>query len=87
MALNCGDALAKIPVQNSKNDSGRSWVCLEPNTPFRLPYSNGKNERLKRVDKHFQRLQEHENQLAKNLVEVRNPKRPKRIWPCDLRRK
>jgi hypothetical protein len=45
-------------------------------TKFR--YKNGVN---------FQRLQEHENQLAKNLVEVRNPKRLKRIWPCDLRRK
>jgi len=42
-------------------------------------------ERQKRVNKHFQRLQEHENQLAINLVDVRNPKRLKRIWPCDLR--
>ena len=42
-------------------------------------------EHQKRVDKHFQRLQEHENQLANNLVDVRNPKRLKRIWPCDLR--
>jgi hypothetical protein len=40
-------------------------------------------ERQKRVDKHFQRLQEHENQSAINLVDVRNPKRLKRIWPCD----
>jgi len=39
----------------------------------------------KRVDKHFQRLQEHKNQLANNLVDVRNPKRLKRIWSCDLR--
>ena len=42
-------------------------------------------ERQKRVDKHFQRLQEHENQLAINLVDVGNPKRLKRIWSCDLR--
>jgi len=42
-------------------------------------------ERQKIVDKHFQRLQEHENQLAINLVDVGNPKRLKRIWPCDLR--
>jgi hypothetical protein len=42
-------------------------------------------ERQKRVEKHFQRLQENENQLAINLVDVRNPKLLKRIWPCDLR--
>jgi hypothetical protein len=42
-------------------------------------------ERQIRVDKHFQRLQKHENQLANELVEIRNQKRIKRVWPCDLR--
>ena len=50
-----------------------------------LSITTVEEERQKRVDKHFQRLQEHENQLAINLVDVRNPKRLKRIWPCDLR--
>jgi hypothetical protein len=42
-------------------------------------------ERQKRENKHFQRLQENENQLAIILMHVRNPKRLRRIWPCDLR--
>ena len=50
-----------------------------------LSITTVEEERQKRVDKHFQRLQEHENQLAINLVDVKNPKRLKRIWPCDLR--
>jgi hypothetical protein len=50
-----------------------------------LSITTVEEERQKRVYKHFQRLQEHENQLAINLVDVRNPKRLKRIWPCDLR--
>jgi len=50
-----------------------------------LSITTVEEERQKRVDRHFQRLQEHENQLANNLVDVRNPKRLKRIWPCDLR--
>jgi hypothetical protein len=50
-----------------------------------LSITTVEEERQKRVDKHFQRLQEHENQLAINLMDVRNPKRLKRIWPCDLR--
>ena len=50
-----------------------------------LSITTVEEERQKRVDKHFQRLQEHENQLAINLVDIRNPKRLKRICPCDLR--
>ena len=50
-----------------------------------LSITTVEEERQKRVDKHFQRLQEHENQLAINLVDIRNSKRLKRIWPCDLR--
>jgi hypothetical protein len=50
-----------------------------------LSITTVEEERQKRVDRHFQRLQEHYNQLAINLVDVRNPKRLKRIWPCDLR--
>ena len=50
-----------------------------------LSITTVEEERQKRVDRHFQRLQEHENQLAINLVDVRNSKRLKRIWPCDLR--
>jgi len=50
-----------------------------------LSITTVEEERQKRVDKHFQRLQEHKNQLAINLVDVRNPKRLKRIWPRDLR--
>jgi len=50
-----------------------------------LSITTVEEERHTTVDKHFQRLQEHENQLSINLVDVRNPKRLKRIWPCDLR--
>jgi len=50
-----------------------------------LSITTVEEERHKRVNKRFQRLQEHENQLPINLVDVRNPKRLKRIWPCDLR--
>ena len=49
-----------------------------------LSITTVEEERQKR-DKYFQQLQEHYNQLAINLVDVRNPKRIKRIWPCDLR--
>jgi len=50
-----------------------------------LSITKVEDERQKRADKHFQRLQEHENQLTINLLDVRNPKRIKRIWPCALR--
>jgi len=50
-----------------------------------LSITTVEEKRQKRVHKHFQRLQEHENQLVINLVDVRNPKRLKRIWPCYLR--
>jgi len=50
-----------------------------------LSITTVEKERQRGVNKHFQRLQEHENQLAINLVDVRNPKRLKRIWSCDLR--
>jgi len=50
-----------------------------------LSITTVEEERQKRENKHFQRLQENENQLAINLMHVRNPKRLRRIWPCDLR--
>jgi uncharacterized protein YdcH (DUF465 family) len=67
--------------------AGAPWYVSNQTLHTDLRIAAVEDERLKRVDKHFQRLQEHENQLAKNLVEVRNPKRLKSIWPCDLRRK
>lgn len=42
-------------------------------------------ERRRRAEKHFVRLQNHHNELASNLTQAINPGRLKRIWPNDLR--
>lgn len=42
-------------------------------------------ERRRRAEKHFVRLQSHPNELASNLTQAINPGRLKRIWPNDLR--
>jgi hypothetical protein len=65
--------------------AGAPWYVSNQTLHADLSITTVEEERQKRVDRHFQRLQKHENQLANNLVEVRNPKRLKRIWPCDLR--
>ena len=65
--------------------AGAPWYVSNQTLHVDLSTTTVEDERQKRVDKYFQRLQEHGNQLAINFVDVRNPKRFKRIWPCDLR--
>jgi hypothetical protein len=67
--------------------TGAPWYVSNHTLHADLSVATVQEERLNRIDKHFQRLQTHENQLANNLGAVRNPKRLKRIWPCDLRGK
>jgi hypothetical protein len=48
--------------------AGAPWYVLNQTLNTDLRIATVEDERLKRVDKHFQRLQKHENQLAKNKV-------------------
>ena len=59
--------------------AGAPWYVSNQTLHEDLSTTTVEEDRQKRVDKHFQRLQEHDNQLATNLVDVRNPKRLKRI--------
>jgi len=65
--------------------AGVPWNVSNQTHHADLSITTVEEEHQKREDKHFQRLQEHENQSAINLEDVRNPKRLKRIWSCDLR--
>jgi hypothetical protein len=64
--------------------AGAPWYVTNQTLHTDLRTSTVEKERQIRVDEHFQRLQKHENQLANELMEVRNQKRIKRVWPCDL---
>jgi len=51
--------------------AGAPWYVLNQTLHADLSITTVEKESQKRVDKHFQRLQEHEIQLAINLVDVR----------------
>jgi hypothetical protein len=65
--------------------AGAPWYVSNQSLHADLKIATVEEERQKRVDVHFQRLQEHDNRLANALAAVRNPKRLKRLWPCDLK--
>jgi len=52
--------------------AGAPWYVSNQTLHVDISITTVEEERQKRVDKHFQRLQDHENQLAINLVDVRN---------------
>jgi hypothetical protein len=61
------------------------WYVSNLTLHVDLNVTSIEEERQKRINKHFQRLQNHPNDLASSLCGVQNPKRLKRIWPSDLK--
>jgi len=79
------DIIQRFQSKTLRMITGAPWYVSNQSLHTDLRIPTVEEERLNRIDKHFQRLQFHVNQLANNLVAVRNSKRLKRTWPCDLR--
>jgi len=79
------DIIQRFQSKTLRMMTGAPWYVSNQSLHTDLRTPTVEEERLTRIDKHFQRLQFHANKLANNLVAVRNPKRLKRTWPCDLR--
>ena len=69
------DIIQRFQSKTLRMITGAPWYVSNQSLHTDLRIPTVEEERLNRIDKHFQRLQFHVNQLANNLAAVRNPKK------------